>query len=185
MEKTNHIVILGPGRCGTTVFVRLLHNLGYDTGFSDEEVNKYLGPGGNGLEWPIRGERSCYPMPYVIKGPALSLDLPNRIKRWNWHIDHAYILVRNIEEIINSRFRRTRGTNNVPEEDREEFKKLVFQKTGAALLNCVSLEIPHTILEYPKWIKNPIYCHSNLHVNFTYKNFLEAYHKSIDLKGTS
>lgn len=182
LPPSRHVIVMGPGRCGTSAFVRLLHNLGQETGYLDEEVNRDWGRKGAGLEWPIRGVKSVYPMPYIIKSPALSLDIPERMERWNWIIDHAYILVRDVDKIVNSRFERTRGRGYTATlNELEEQKVNAFLKTGGALLNCLKLNISYTIIEHPKWTLNKEYCRSKLHWEPTKEEFDIAFNKSIDI----
>jgi len=45
------ILITGPNRTGTTFLVHLFHNLGFDTGFTNQELEKYFNRKLNGLEW--------------------------------------------------------------------------------------------------------------------------------------
>lgn len=178
---SNHVVVLGPGRCGSSAFVRFLYHLGHDTGFTLEEVEGDWGRVKGGLEWPIRGKKARHPMPYIIKNPNLGLDLEDRTKKWGWNIEFAYILVRDIDEIVNSRFERTRGINYVAsEEEIKELRNFTYVKTGSALLNCVKLGIPYSILEYPKWAIDKEYLRAKLHWATATNQFNKAFERSID-----
>ena len=67
MEYRKHIVITGTGRAGTSFLVELLTNLGLDTGYRSEELNKFkYSLGRAGFENDIRKENN----PYIVKDPV-------------------------------------------------------------------------------------------------------------------
>jgi hypothetical protein len=179
---SKHIIVTGPGRCGTSAFVKLLHNLGQHTGFCRATVNRDWGSGGSGLEWPIRGKHVKHPMPHVIKNPSLSMNLVERAERWGWSIDHVFILVRKPEDIVMSRFERTRGVGaDVSDEDAQEHLTKAYLYAGKALLTCVGKGYPYTIIEYPRWAKDSGYCFEKVRpLCKSLNHFLEAHEKTVD-----
>jgi len=113
-----HTLIISPGKCGSTLLVKLLTLLGVETGYTKEAAmdKEY----GSALEWPCRDEKADYylsyrgNMPYLIKNNLLSLDLEEKIEKWDWHINHIYFLNRPTEAIVNRHFiNRKRDERNI------------------------------------------------------------------------
>lgn len=165
MTASNHIVVLGPGRCGTTAFVRLLHHLGYDIG----DMNSYK----RNLEWPIYKS----PVPYVIKSPALSTQLIDHVKEFDWKIDHAYILLRRFDPLMASHvdYKKLKSPSKLVER-----MELLCRRTLDAILNCIELQISYTILEFPRWMVDREYCRTSLHRGHSIKSFDVAFDKTVD-----
>ena len=61
-----HILITGTGRSGTTLLVQYFTALGFDTGFTPEQIERRIDDVSHaGLETPL----SADPLPYVAKSP--------------------------------------------------------------------------------------------------------------------
>ena len=74
MGKAVHkLIITGTGRAGTTFLVRLLGELGLDTGYHPPDWQKnFYAHSQAGLERDLTDPRG----PYVVKNPALCTELP-------------------------------------------------------------------------------------------------------------
>jgi hypothetical protein len=163
----NHTVIIGAYRCGTSFMIELLTCLGMDTGFSMEEVEHVASLPGGGFEWLIRGKRAKPPFPYVIKNPKLGTDLADRIERWDWEIDHAYIMIRDAEKATKSWYssgnRSKRHWTNYSEEILTAYHDSVWRDIGAALVNTEVLNIPYTVIQFPRYVQDVDYAYEKLH----------------------
>ena len=95
--KQHKIVITGTGRSGTTIIMALLSLLGYDTGYSREDVANpiHYDPKCNaGLElsW-----EDCH---YIHKQPLLQFEFFDK-----YEIDHIIVPIRKMEDSARSRER--------------------------------------------------------------------------------
>jgi len=92
----SHVIITGTGRNGTTFLVELLTNLGFDTGFSvNDIVSKKHKVARAGLEHDLRRE-NC---PFIVKGFFLEEEL----NRDDIAIQHVFIPVRDLYAAAESR----------------------------------------------------------------------------------
>jgi hypothetical protein len=178
----NHTIIMGSIRTGSSLMVRLLTHMGADTGYSLAHVDSNLDK--NVVEWTIRGQNArAERMPYVIKRPNLGTDLADRIQKWDWQIDHAYILVRNIDHIVDSRIRRTNRGAAQPDWDRTANRW--SSNIGYALVSVEELDIPYTVIKFPKYARDVDYAYNKLwymtgKYNISYDKFCNIYTKCID-----
>jgi len=100
MFPRKHVVITGTGRSGTTFLVTLLTNLGLDTGFTLENLEKYTNRIARaGLEHDIRREGS----PYIVKSPAFCDYAEDVIRRADIVIEHVFIPMRDLFSAAESR----------------------------------------------------------------------------------
>lgn len=189
---SSKILVVGPGKCGTTYFMKLLSELGFDTGFPPTHcsvVTEYKGKDKyHGFEWNIRGKHANKDiMPRIIKSPKLCLDLLERAKKWDWDIEHVYILLRDYKDVANHhwRFSGSRYPKINEEEFMEEYTTKAAVFVGEAVYQVVSAKIPYTFLTFPRIVTEPLYLWSHcplLKDNISYGEFRDAFDKVADVK---
>ena len=97
---TDHILIGGTGRAGTTLLVQVLTLLGFDTGYSEEQVLREVDDISKaGLEHAVLGEPD---LPQVIKSPWLSDQIEDALNR-GFRVSVAIIPLRNLFDAAESR----------------------------------------------------------------------------------
>jgi hypothetical protein len=183
----NKTLITGSGKCGTTFFVELLTELGFDTGFESGQV-------GSG-EWNyMHSDAVLDGQPYIIKSPNFCKDsrILDMKERWGWHVDHVYVLLRDYDQVANNRWKRWRFKSGLPLiEDQEykvtdtrwrDYKKKASRAIGYLMLQLISEDIPYTFLLFPRIIKDPEYLWSNcaLLQTLDYETFKAGFDKVAD-----
>jgi len=96
--NSGHILISGTGRAGTTLLVKYFAALGFDVGFSEDEIKHTSG----GLEHFSDAEA---PLPYVIKSPHYTETVGARLDRSTLTIKYCIVPVRRIFDAAESRRR--------------------------------------------------------------------------------
>lgn len=171
---THHIVITGPGRCGTTLLVELLGACGLDTGFHIQpEANANYYPASRcGLEWNYAASGV---MPYVLKSPGYCDQWASIFFDPMWTIDQVYIPMRDITAAAESR-RAVAKVLGVPtashippggldgtaslEPGIQEW--ILLEKTYRLLLNLSHTDIPVTLLKFPRLAYDPEYLYRKI-----------------------
>ncbi len=182
------IIITGSGKCGTTFFMELLTELGFYTGYEPGKVGdgewKVAGKGAK-----LKGQPRILKKPYFCKNTVL-LDTRDR---WDWHIEHVYILLRKYDDVANNRVNRERVKSGLfPIEDEEEirkdekwrgWRKRASSNIGDLMFQLVSEDIPYTFLMFPRIITDPEYLWSNCKILQTldYETFRAGFDKVADL----
>jgi len=176
-----HCVITGTGRAGTTFLVKLLTNLGLDTGFTPNDLITKTDPIAHaGLEHDIRRASS----PYIIKNPAFC-DISHEIfARDDIAIDHIFIPIRDLTAAADSRREVTQKNIDL---NRPNFKSLglrenpfpgglwhteigaeseqemiLLKKIYNLLEGSARSHVPITLISYPLLANNPIYLYEKL-----------------------
>ncbi len=184
---SNKILITGSGKCGTTFFMQLLTELHFDTGY--EPGNIRWG------EWNVNHSNAILEgQPYILKSPSFCsnsriLDLSDR---WNWNVEHVYILLRDFDAVANNRWKRWREKNGMSlitdqeykrkDEKWRNYKKKAARSVGSVMLQLVSKDIPYTFLLFPRIITDPEYLWSNCKLLQTldYETFKVGFDKIAD-----
>lgn len=187
---TDKIIITGPGKCGTTFLMELLTELGLDTGYKPGEV-------GSG-EWNVQhSDATLEGQPYILKSPSFGtnkriLDLR---ERWDWNIEHVYILLREFDDVANNRWNSWRKKAGLPASDDQEYKRKdekwrgykrkAARSVGCAVLQVASEEIPYTLLMFPRIVTDPQYLYDKMKHTLPdvgpYDKFLEVFNKIADI----
>lgn len=197
------IIITGSGNCGTTFLIKLLCELGLDTGWTSEAVEGIIEKRPQAsFEWPVRGERSLLnlPQPYIIKHPHLCFDLRSRIKLWDWNVEHVYVLLREWEHVASHKHKQYFGREDQSWQYREsflkegvltetEFKDYHEMKAASAIGNLmiplVEDNIPHTFIMFPRMITDPTYLFYRLSFvlgDMRYTDFLQGFNNIADIE---
>lgn len=158
------VIITGTGRAGTTFLVRLLTELGLDTGYTNQNWSRdYFPHCEAGLEHDLARPN----LPYIIKNPALCDQLESILAAGTVTIDHAYIPIRELEAAAASRVRVGGANGNVPggllkTSDPSGQKAALAEMFHRLVLTLVAREIPHTFLLFPRFVCDADYAYSKL-----------------------
>ena len=157
------IIISGTGRAGTTFLVRLLTELGLDTGYSRESwVVDYDPRCAAGLEHDITDPDA----PWIVKNPALCDTLPPLLDRGAVAVAHAIIPVRALEDAARSRIR-LGGRGAVPgglvgTASAVEQPAILAERFHRIVRALTEHEIPCTFLDFPRLARDPAYVRRRL-----------------------
>ncbi len=189
---SSKIIVTGPGKCGTSYFMKLLSELGFDTGFDPTDPSTSHGYTGDktykGFEWTIRGKHANKEgQPRIIKDPHLCLDLMERAEKWDWDIEHVYILLRDYKDVANHHWHFRKDPNNtlVEAEVKGSYELKAAKFVGNIVSTVVTESIPHTFLTFPQIVTEPLYLWAHCPLitdNISYDTFRDAFDKVADVK---
>lgn len=199
------IFISGDGGSGSSYLVWLLRDLGFSTCPSGYELPDL--PTGEPVTFELLREKRIqdnfdkidWSTVEVIKHlGGFCFNLHEWVDRFNWKVDHVFIVTRGLEEGI----RRRKRDNHVlkrqflqldanayallsDEQKDDRARKVVRERIGAAVLQCVDRNYPFTILPFPKFVREPGFLFNAiepiLKYDCDYFEFLEVYEKITDL----
>lgn len=161
---SHKVIITGTGRSGTTFLVRLLTELGLDTGITPGNwKRKYFENCNAGLEHNLLDPRT----PYIVKNPALCRTLPAALATGRFVIDHAYIPIRELGEAAASRADVGGANGSVPgglwgTAAAAEQRAVLADMFHGLVLTLVRNEIPFTFIEFPRMVRDPGYTRAKL-----------------------
>jgi hypothetical protein len=180
------VIITGTGRAGTTFLVRLLGELGLDTGITERNFDrKYFDHCKAGLEHDILDAKT----PYIIKNPALCETLGPALATGRFVIDHAYIPIRELGEVAASRATVGGVDGSRPgglwgTADPVKQGAVMAQLFHGLVHTLVVNEIPHTFILFPRMVTDPKYTYRKLEFLMTkvraFGVFNEAFRRTAD-----
>ena len=163
-DKIHKLVITGTGRAGTTFLVRLLTELGLDTGYTAESWRQAYNPHCDaGLEHALNDPAA----PYVVKNPMLCTELAGVLAGGEIVIDHALIPMRDLESAARSRIRVGGANGNIPggvvyTSDPARQKAVLAEGFHQLAHTLAAYDIPHTLLHFPRFARDPDYTYGKL-----------------------
>jgi len=158
------VIITGTGRAGTTFLVRLLTELGLETGISRKNWHKKFYPACNaGLEHNLLDPET----PYIVKNPALCETLPAALATGRFVIDHVYVPIRELETAAASRVRHGGENGSVPgglwgTSDPAHQRAVLAEYFHNLIHVLVVHEIPHTFILFPRLVTDAGYTYDRL-----------------------
>jgi hypothetical protein len=164
-SPTRKVIITGTGRAGTTFLVRLLTELGFDTGYTSRNwTRSYFAHCEAGLEHDLAKPGT----PYIVKNPALCETLEPILAEGLITIDHAYIPIRELEAAALSRIRIGGANQSVPggllkTADPGQQKTVLAEMFHQLMYTLVARDIPHTFLLFPRFVRDADYAYAKLH----------------------
>jgi hypothetical protein len=180
------VIITGTGRAGTTFLVRLLGELGLDTGITDRNWDrKYFDHCNAGLEHEILDPKT----PYIIKNPALCATLGAALATGRFVIDHAYIPIRELGSVAASRAAVGGADGSRPgglwgTADPGAQGAVMGELFHGLVHTLVAHEIPHTFILFPRMVADPAYAYRKLEFLMTrissFEVFKGAFHRTAD-----
>jgi hypothetical protein len=174
------VIITGTGRAGTTFLVRLLTELGLDTGYTRRNWSRdYFTHCDAGLEHDLAGLAA----PYIVKNPALCDTLDPILADGRIVIDHAFIPIRELDAVAFSRIRVGGANESVPggllkNADPDRQKAVLAEMFHQLVHTLVAHDIPHTFLLFPRFACDPGYAYARLRLllgHVPYHTFREAF----------
>ncbi len=170
-----HILIGGTGRSGTTLLVRVLTHLNFDTGFSPDQAQDMVDPISRaGLETRLIGDR----LPYVIKSPWLADEIEPAL-RGGFKVEAAIIPLRDLYEAAESRrqvYRQAEARGKDPlthpgslwkTREPEGQEAVLTRQLYKFLEPLVKAEVPLFFLSFPRLAQDGEYFHRRLEPLFT------------------
>jgi hypothetical protein len=162
VSAQHRVFITGTGRAGTTFLVRLLTELGFDTGFTPDSWRRDFH---EHCQAGLEREPDDPDGPYIVKNPQLCETLDELAVGGRFVIDHVFVPVREVEAAALSRVRV--GGGDVPG-GLWHAHDSVTQKAALALLfhrlvhTLVEHDIPHTFLHFPRLVLDADYAYEKL-----------------------
>jgi len=162
-HRTAKVIITGTGRAGTTFLVRLLTELGLDTGYTAETWREeYHEHCEAGLEKDLEDPAA----PYIVKSPELRDTLAAVLARGQIVIDCALIPIRRLEDAALSRIR-VGGDGHTPggligTADPQQQKAVLAEGFHHLVETLAVHEIPHVFLHFPRFAQDPDYAYAKL-----------------------
>ena len=159
------IVITGTGRAGTTLLVRLLDELGLDTGLAAGQLTPYGPSVRAGLECRVDDPDG----PTVVKDMTLGFRMRAVLEGGEVRIAHVLLPTRRLDIAAASRvraagygrlpFRRGALTGTMRPSEQER----VLEGMRAEILGALAeFEVPYTELEFPRFARDAPYTHQAL-----------------------
>lgn len=183
-DAPRKIIITGTGRAGTTFLVRLLTELGLDTGFTRENWREHVHAHcAAGLEKDLAAPDA----PRIVKDPDLCERLPAILAAGRIVVEHALVPVRELEAAAASRVRI--GANApgglVGTADADHQRAVLAERFHHLVETLVQHDIPHTFLAFPRFACDAAYCYERLHFlldGVTFREFEAAFARVADPK---
>jgi hypothetical protein len=164
MLDTGKIIITGTGRSGTTFLVQLLTELGLDTGYTSKTWQQdYDAQSAAGLEHDFGNTQT----PRILKNPAFCETLPALLAGGAMIVDHAIIPMRALDDAARSRVwiggrgKTAGGLWGTADAARQ--KSVLAEKFHLLLHTLTIHNIPHTLLEFPRFAREAGYTWQKLH----------------------
>ncbi len=163
-SPAHKVIITGTGRAGTTFLVRLLTELGLDTGYTRENwARHYFRHCEAGLEHNLAEPDT----PYIVKNPALCETLESILADGRVVIDHAFIPLRELEAAALSRIRIGGADQSVPggllkTSNPDQQKAVLAEMFHQLVHTLVAHDIPHTFLLFPRFVRDADYAYARL-----------------------
>jgi hypothetical protein len=164
-DATPKVVITGTGRAGTTLLVRVLTELGLDTGLDDGRLTPYGPSVRAGLECRVDDPDA----PTVVKDMTLGFRMRAILERGEVPIAHVIIPTRRLDIAAASRiraagygrlpFKRGALTGTLRPAEQEQVLVAMRDEILGALADH---DIPWTELEFPRFATDAAYLHAAL-----------------------
>lgn len=170
----NNIIITGSGRAGTTVLMKIITALGYNTGFDEIESDDA------GMELPDPIER--LKDVHIIKSPELSDALDQVYERCKKF--HVVICVRSISDVTSSRLSRIGMKGGLAgTENPDEQYVYLLERQNRMLEQLAKYDIDHTLIWFDKMMDSPLYLYYKLKPlleDMEFSSFRMVYNELID-----
>jgi hypothetical protein len=162
--RAHKVIITGTGRSGTTFLVRLLTELGLDTGINAVNWDKkYFENCHAGLEHNLLDAST----PYIVKNPSLCETLPQILETGRFVIDHAFIPIRALDAAAASRIDVGGANGSIPgglwkTADPSQQKAVLAENFHTLIHTLVQNDIPMTFIEFPRLVNDSAYTFAKL-----------------------
>jgi hypothetical protein len=172
-----HVLIVGTGRAGTSLLVKILTRLGYDTGFNEEDLLMGVDSISNaGLEFPW----DSAVRPKVLKSPVLWGDPEAFLRTNSGDIEHVIIPIRDLHESSRSRIRVQElnvatgvatwedgvpgGLTKFATPDNQEV--ILARRVFLIIRTLNEIDVPYSFVNFPEFAKDHMYLYRYLKTIF-------------------
>lgn len=155
------IIITGTGRAGTTFLVRLLTELGLDTGFPRDNWQRHVHAHcAAGMEWDLADPAA----PRVVKNPDLCERLGPLIASGRVAVERALVPVRDLDSAAASRVRIGVGVPGglVGTDDPAQQRAVLAGRFHQLVETLAAHGVPVTFLHFPRFATDAEYCFTQL-----------------------
>lgn len=190
--RRHHTIISGTGRAGTTFLVKLLTNLGLDTGFRPDLMPTYANCNA-GLEADLFAPGA----PYIVKNPYLCEQIDEVLTRPEIVIDHAIIPMRSLEAAAESRrfVNRTSDRSLYPEDvdvpgglwgtaDPARQEEILARRLHNLMVGLARSGARVILVHYPRLTRDPAYLFGKLGPilgpSIDLDRFTEVFHRTVE-----
>jgi hypothetical protein len=159
------ILITGTGRAGSTLLVRVLDELGLDTGLTEGKLTPFLENTRAGLECHVDDPEA----PRVVKSIPIGFRLRELLEAGTVELEHVIIPTRRLDIAAASRIRAAEygrlpirhgaltGTLRATQQQK------VLARMQADMFRALDdFNVPYTILEFPRFATDAEYLHASL-----------------------
>ena len=167
--RRHHTIISGTGRAGTTFLVKLLTNLGLDTGYEQDRMEVWSNCNA-GLERDLRDEDA----PYIVKSPWICDYIEEVVANRAIAIDYAIIPMRVLEAAAESRRYVARETKELPPnclnppgglwhtKDPGQQESVLAHQFHKLFVGLAKSEATIILLHYPRLTRDHLYLYNKL-----------------------
>jgi len=168
---SQHILISGTGRSGTTFLVQLFTALGLDTGFDLTQDKTVTSNCNAGMERDLREEN----LPFIVKSPWICEYLETVLNKGEIQVEHLIVPVRDLYSAAESRrdvMRRSENLNIGQEDlvagglwgtlDPNTQEQALLERFYKLLLTAAQYDVPTTLLDFPRIVQDPEYLRQKL-----------------------
>jgi hypothetical protein len=167
--RRHHTIISGTGRAGTTFLVKLLTNLGLDTGYQKNQMETWSNCNA-GLERDLRDEDA----PYIVKSPWICDYIEEIVANHAVAIDYAIVPMRVLEAAAESRRHVERETKVLPlhcqtppgglwhTTDPAQQESVLAHQFHKLCVGLAKTEASIILLHYPRLTRDPLYLFNKL-----------------------
>jgi hypothetical protein len=166
------IYITGTGRCGTTFLIKLFTFLGYNTGYTKKNFQRFIFKNCNsGME------RLYHASPYVIKNPNILCDIETIINDKRVSIKTVVIPIRDYKLSASSRQKHGTGPGGLIEGAQNEDEQLaIYNKLMANYVYIMTKYDINTIfIDFDRMVNDKMYLFTKL------KSIMDEKNISFDL----
>jgi hypothetical protein len=167
--RRHHTIISGTGRAGTTFLVKLLTNLGLDTGYQQNQMQVWSNCNA-GLERDLRDDAA----PYIVKSPWICDYIEEVVADESIAIDFAIIPMRVLEAAAESRRHVERETKELPPNcltppgglwhttDPTQQETVLAHQFHKLFVGLAKTQASIILLHYPRLTRDPQYLFNKL-----------------------
>ena len=170
------VLISGPGRSGTTLMMQVLTELGFDTGFEKGNYGEISKISNAGMEQGL----------FV----AAHRNAKSACEQGNLIVDHLYIPIRSLDDVVRSRARVTeiaqsKHPGGLVSKDADAQRVHSAEWTYNLIQAAVHYDLPFTLLDFPRFSQDPKYFFFKLEFlmkNIKYDHFLDVFNQVVNPK---
>lgn len=190
--RRHHTIISGTGRAGTTFLVKLLTNVGLDTGYHEDQMETWSNCNA-GLERDLRDNNA----PYIVKSPWICDYIEEIVDNPSIAIDHAIIPMRVLAAAAESRRHVERSTKELPADcvlppgglwhtTTNQQETVLAHQSHKLFVGLAKTDARITLLHYPGLTQDPHYLFHKLRPilgdSLSLSTFRDVFTRTVDTR---